>query len=148
MWAANMARPDSLNAVREVARHSHNPSNDRWRAVVQIPRYLKGTSGPGLTFRKGAGTDSVTFTGEDFAKNKKNRRSVSGSATMYLRTRVAAYISRTQPCVSLSSTEVEYIAMEEGIKMLQFARQILEFLRPGRRQRCVTVLEDNEGAIN
>lgn len=76
MWMANMTWPDILKAVREVARHIHNPSNEQWRAVVQILRYLKGTSGLKPTFRKGAGTNLVKFADVDYAKNKEYRWSI------------------------------------------------------------------------
>ena len=147
MWVANMTRPDILNAVREVARHSHSPSDAHWKAVNQILRYLKGTSGLGLTFRKGASTDLITFADADYARNKEHRRSVSGGVIMYLGAAIA-YISRTQRCVSLSSTEAEYIAMGDGVKELLFVRQVLRFLRPGHKEKRVTVFEDNEGAIS
>ena len=36
MWPSTMTRPDISNAVRAVARHSHNPTDRRWKAVLKI----------------------------------------------------------------------------------------------------------------
>ena len=66
---------------------------------------------------------------------------------MYLGAAIA-YISRTQRCVCLPSTEAEYIAMGDGVKELLFVRQVLRFLRPGHKEKRVTIFEDNEGAIS
>ena len=69
-----------------------------------------------------------------------------GGMVMYLGAAIA-YISRTQRCVSLSSTEAEYIAMGDGVEEILFVRQMLRFLRPGYKKKRVTVFEDNQGAI-
>ena len=57
MWASNMTRPDISNAVREVARHTQDPSMEHWRAVVSILKYLRRTRALGLVFVKGRGSD-------------------------------------------------------------------------------------------
>ena len=66
---------------------------------------------------------------------------------MYLGAAIA-YISRTHRCVSLSPTEADYIAIGDGVKELISVRQVLRFLRPGHKEKRVTVFEDNEGAIS
>lgn len=43
LWVANMSRPDISNAVREVARHVHDPKDRYWQALPNTVRYLKGT---------------------------------------------------------------------------------------------------------
>ena len=40
-WVANQTRPDISNAVRAVARHSHEPKLKHWRAAAKILRYLR-----------------------------------------------------------------------------------------------------------
>ena len=54
MWLSTMTRPDISNAVRAVARYSHNPTGRHWKAVMKIMAYLHGTRGLGLTFVRGA----------------------------------------------------------------------------------------------
>ena len=36
MWIANQTRPDISNAVRAVARHSHEPNKSHWKAAQKI----------------------------------------------------------------------------------------------------------------
>ena len=57
MWLSTMTRPDISNAVRAVARHSHNPTERHWKAVLKIMEYLHGTRFLGLTFVRGSGLD-------------------------------------------------------------------------------------------
>ena len=38
------------NALRAVARHSHNPTDRHWEAVLKMMAYLHGTRGMGFTF--------------------------------------------------------------------------------------------------
>ena len=43
MWLSTMTRPDISNAVRAVARHSHNATDRHSKAVLKIMAYLHGT---------------------------------------------------------------------------------------------------------
>ncbi|CAM9695537.1 unnamed protein product [Sphacelaria rigidula] len=69
---------------------------------------------------------------------------------MYLGVAVSS-TSRTQHCVTLSTTDAEYVAVAEEAKECMFLRSVLSFLRPrvmlGREMEYDTGLhEDNEGA--
>ena len=55
MWLSTMTRPDISNVVSAVARHSDNPTDRHWKAVLKIMAYLHGTRGMGLTFCEGLG---------------------------------------------------------------------------------------------
>ena len=50
MWIANQTRPDISNAVRAVARHSHELKRSHWKAVQKILNYLLETAHLGLKF--------------------------------------------------------------------------------------------------
>ena len=60
---------------------------------------------------------------------------------------IVIWISRTQKCVSQSTSEAEYLAMGDGVKEALCLNGMLRFLRPSRKPRKIDVLEDNEGAI-
>ena len=53
MWLLTISRPDISNAVRAVARHSHNPTDRHRKTVLKIMACLHGTRGMGLTFYEG-----------------------------------------------------------------------------------------------
>ena len=74
MWLSTMTRPDISNAVRTVARHSHNPTDRHWKAVLKIMAYLHGTRGMGLTFVRGSGLDLTAYSDADYADKSNDRR--------------------------------------------------------------------------
>ena len=149
MWLATVTRPDLANAVRALARQSHDPCERHWEGVTKVLKYLNKTKDLGLTFQKGHDRLSV-FCDADYAKKEADRRSVSGVAVMYGGVAVSA-TSRTQHCVTLSTTEAEYVAMAEGAKEGLYIEAVLSFLRPqilSRRveDQGIVLYEDNEGA--
>ena len=59
--------------------------------------------------------DIETYIDADYAHKVEDRRSVSGVAVCCGGTLVS-WFSRTQKCVTLSTTEAEYIAMDDAVK--------------------------------
>ena len=112
MWLAQVTRPDIANVTRELARQSHHYCERHWRGVLKVLAYLHQTREYGLTFSVGESNLSV-YRDADYAKREADRRSVSGVAVMYGGIAVSSF-SRTQHCVTLSTTEAEYVAMAEG----------------------------------
>ena len=82
-----------------------------------------------------------------FANKAEDRRSVSGVAVCCGGTLVS-WFSRTQKCVTLSTTEAEYIAMADGVKEALYVRGVLVFLTPRLGSPSIGVFEDNKGAID
>ncbi|CAN0005911.1 unnamed protein product, partial [Sphacelaria rigidula] len=149
MWLATVTRPDITNSVRALARQSHDPCERHWEAVMKVPKYLNETKNFGLWFKKAHDGLSV-YCDADYAKKETDRRSVSGVAVMYGGVVVSAS-SRTQHCVTLSTTEAEYVAMAEGAKEGLFMKAVLTFLRPqtvsgSGENQGILLYEDNEGA--
>ena len=60
---------------------------------------------------------------------------------------LVVWISRTQKCVSQSTSEAEYLAMGDGVKEALFVNGILQFLKPSMKPRKIDILEDNEGVM-
>ena len=52
MLLSTMWTPDISNAACAMARHSYNPVDSHWKAVMTMA-YLRGTRGLGLTFVRG-----------------------------------------------------------------------------------------------
>ena len=57
------------------------------------------------------------------------------------------WFSRTQKCVTLSTSEAEYVALGDAVKELLLLRQIWRFMIPGKGMPCFPVFEDNQGAL-
>ena len=154
MWISNQTRPDIANAVRAVARFSHEPKPTHYKAALKILEYLNATSDLGLVFKKSSNLECIqlefdldTYVDADYAHKAEDRRSVSGAAICCGGTLVS-WFSWTQKCVTLSTTEAEYVAMTDGVKEALYVRGILKFLMPSVESKGIGVFEDNRGAID
>lgn len=92
------------------------------------------------------GISMQVFVDADYASKANDRRSVSEGLMMC----GGGYISwflRTQKCVTLSTTEAEYVAMADVLKETLFLRQVWRFVLPEVGMPCISLFEDNQGAI-
>ncbi|CAB1109908.1 unnamed protein product [Ectocarpus sp. CCAP 1310/34] len=135
MWLATQTRPDIANAVRAVARYCASPKLVHWNAAMDILGYARRTSHFGISFQSA-----------DFASKAADRRSVSGGIVTCGGGAVS-WFSRTQKCVTLSTTEAEYVALGDVVKEILFLRQIWRFMLPQVGMPCIPIFEDNQGAI-
>ena len=83
----------------------------------------------------------------DYASRATDRKSISGGVVMCADGCVS-FFSRTQKSVTLSSTEAEYVAMAEGLKEVIFLCYIWNFIFLDGDVGCITVDEDNVGALH
>ena len=97
MWLAGTTRPDIANAARAVARHSHNPCERHWKAVIKILAYLNSTRDLGITYTNGEELSLSVYTDADYVSKETGRHSMLGNAAVYA-------TSRTQHCVTLCTT--------------------------------------------
>ena len=54
---------------------------------------------------------------------------------------------RTQKCVTLSTSNAEYVALGDAVKELLFLRQVWRFMLPSKVMPCFPFFEDNQGAV-
>ncbi|CAB1106212.1 unnamed protein product [Ectocarpus sp. CCAP 1310/34] len=111
MWIANQTRPDISNAVRAVARHSHEPKKSHWKAdQKKILNYLLETAYLTLKYKQDTIVDvgALVYVDADFASKATDRRSDS-RALVLVADCLVAWISRTQKCVTLSIIKAEYL---------------------------------------
>ncbi|CAG7723393.1 unnamed protein product [Allacma fusca] len=99
------------------------------------PKQMEGLSG---TWNFNAYTDS------DYAGDKVTRKSTLGFAVL-LNGAIITWSSQKQPCVSLSSTEAEYIALTSGAREVVWLREFLDEL--GYNQRGPTTILVDQSAI-
>ena len=148
MWLSVLTRPDISNAVRAVARYCTAPRAIHWKVALGILEYINGTSEYGITFQRGT-SSSISlevFADADYASKATDRWSVSGGVIMCGGASVC-WFSRTQECVTLSTSEAEYVALGDAVKKLLFFRQIWRFMLPSKVMPCFPVFEDNQGAV-
>lgn len=98
------------------------------------------------TKEEGVDVRTEVYVDADYASNETDRRSVSGAIVLCGGAPVA-WFSRTQKCVTLSTTEAEDVAMGDGVKEALFVNGVLAFMMPNKDLEGIMVLENKEGAI-
>lgn len=118
--------------------------------MLQILTYLNTTRDLGIAFHKEEELSLSVYTDAGYASKETDQRSISGEAVMF--GGAAMYgTSRTQQCVTLSTTEEEYVAMVEGAKEGLFVRSVISFMLTKEKKVRINMYEieipqDNEGA--
>ena len=69
----NLMRPDISNAVRPVARHSHEPKKSHWKAVQKILNYLLETAHLRLKLKRDTSVDVGTLVYIDADSTSKTK---------------------------------------------------------------------------
>ena len=93
--------------------------------VKRIFRYLAHTPNFGLWYPRGANFNLVGYSDSDWAGDKVDRKSTSGGC-QFLGCSLVSWSSKKQSCVSLSSTEAEYVSAESCCAQLLWMRQTLK----------------------
>lgn len=110
-------RPDIAVAVSILGRKVTRPSQSDWTEVKRIFRYLKGTKDYRLKLGEADQQldkpNLIAFTDADWGNDPIDRKSNSGYV-FKLYGGTISWTSHKQNCVTLSSTEAEYIALSES----------------------------------
>ena len=104
-----MSRPDVLYSVCFYARFQSDPRETHLTAVKRIFKYLKGTTNLGLCYRKSREYKLVGYYDADFAGDRIERKSTSGSC-QFLGENLISWSSERQSTIALSTAEAECIA--------------------------------------
>ena len=126
MYAMVCTRPDIAHAVGVVSRYMSNPGKEHWEGVKWILRYLKGTSGMALCFKK-SNIILQGFVDANLGGDLDNRKSTTGYV-FTLGGTVVSWMSRLQKSVALSTTEAEYMAISEAGKEMIWLKNFLKEL--------------------
>jgi hypothetical protein len=138
------SRPDIMLSVGMCARYQAAPKESHLMAVEKIFRYLIHTPTFGLWYLKGSSFERVGYSDSDWAGDKVDRKSTSG-ACQFLSRSLVSWSSKKQNCVSLSTTEAEYVSAASCCAQLLWMRQTLKDY--GVHCDKVPLLCDNESAI-
>lgn len=85
------------------------------------------------------------FCDSDYAGDKETRKSVTGFL-IYVDESLVSWKSHAQRCVTLSSSEAEYVAISEVSAEILFVKQVMEFFGL-KIDYPIIVRVDNVGAI-
>ena len=147
-WLANSTRPDIAWAVNQLAKYSSSPTHTHQLAAKRVLRYLAGTSSLGIKFSGDAdNSDLHCFVDSDFAGDIETRRSTYGYI-VFLAGGPVSWRSKRQECVTLSSTEAEYIGISEAGKQVKFLRLLLREMNMLPEGMQSVIFNDNRNAVS
>jgi hypothetical protein len=116
LFIARYTRPDIMFAVCFLCRYLSNYTDAHWKAAKRILIYLKNTTDIKLKYTKIPNAKPLeVYTDSDWAGCQESRRSTSGGVIFAYGNPVAWY-SEKQGCVTGSSSEAEYVALNSALK--------------------------------
>lgn len=138
-------RPDINFSVSLISRFMQSPSKLHMGAAKRVLRYVSGTTGLGLWYRRTDDVKLTGFTDSDWAGCQDERKSTSGYLFLIGDTPVS-WSTKKQTSVALSTAEAEYAAASAAACQAVWIRKILADV--GYKQVQETVIYcDNTSAI-
>lgn len=148
MYVMLCIRPDLCNSISILSRYQSCASEDLWRALKRVLRYMKGTVNLNLIFKRNTFNEEciIEYVDSDWAGDSTDHRSTAGYIFKILDCPVS-WVSRKQPTVALSSTEAEYAAMSIAASEACWLRSLFKDFMIKRNFVCIKLYEDNQSAI-
>ena len=148
MYLATCTRPDIAAAVSTLSRYNANPGMAHWEGVQHVLRYLKGTSGEGICYRRGEPTtlwgycDASHLTCPDTGRSRGGYVFLSAGGAISWQSKLLANSS-------LSSCESEYMQFSTAATEASFLRQLQMQMVGGEPDPYpVRIHADNQPALD
>ena len=145
IYPSTRMRPDIAFAVSNVAKFTVKPTEQQWRAMKHIIRYLAGTTNFGLLFTRNESTECTGYSDADWAGDIDDRKSTSGY--LYLMSGApVSWRSKKQSCITLSTAEAEYMSLTSAAQEVICLVCLLVELQKESITPAI-IYEDNQSAI-
>ena len=82
MYLSTCTRPKISTGVSELSKFSQNPGMSHWEGVKRVMRYVSGTVGEGLLYKRGAQVEVWGFSDANHAREKETSRGRAGYVFM------------------------------------------------------------------
>jgi hypothetical protein len=140
-------RPDLTFSVCLATRYMERPTEMHLATAKHILRNLKGTLSFGMMYRSNYGQELTVqgWTYSDYAGDYDDRKSTSGYV-FAMGYSVVCWSSKKQPIVTLSTTEVEFVAAASSACQCIWLRNVLAHLHLNQ-STCTTINCDNSSSI-
>lgn len=146
MYACMATRPDICVAVNFFSQFQCNATEDQWKGLKRVLRYLYGTLKWGLWYRGNSNTPIRVYADADFA-NEPGRKSISGFVIKLFGDTVI-WGTRKQTSVAQSSAEAEYVSLATAVSEVLWFKQLLRELMVHNLEMPIPVHEDNQSCIS
>ena len=118
------SRPDIAYAVGICVRYQADPRTSHLETVKWIYKYVHGTSNFGILYSYETTSILVRYCDADWASSSDDRKSTFGGC-FFLGNNLISWFRKKQNCVSLSTVEVEYIAVRSACTQLIWMKNML-----------------------
>lgn len=145
MYLMLATRPDICFPLNYLSQFQNCYSEEHWIHLKRILKYLKCTLNLQLTFSNSDNGLLKGYADADWANDVSDRKSVTGYI-FKLFDNTVSWCTRKQQCVTLSSTEAEYVALSSAVCEALWLRKLLNDLHI---ELLITpIFEDNISCIN
>lgn len=144
MYLMLCTRPDISYAVGYLSRFQSCSTDAHWEYLKRILRYLQLTKEMKLVFGNNKNDEIIGYVDSDWASDKTDRKSTTGYV-LKLYGSTILWGSKKQNCVSLSSTEAEYIALSYALCEYLSLKNLLHDL--DQHFQPLVMYEDNQAVI-
>jgi hypothetical protein len=145
LFLAKRARPDILTATSVCCSKVTKPTQQDWKRLERVFRYLFGTAGLGLCFKRNMKLLIECFGDASFASRVLDARSRSGIACIVC-AGVVATKSSWQTLTTLCTPEAELVTMCEALVIALGCKNFYESI--GVTVPPIHLMEDNKTAID
>lgn len=149
IYLSYCTRPDLSYVVSKLSQHFNAPTVDDWTAVKHVLRYLKGSRGKELCFRKcSSGKLGLqAYSDADWASDVSDRRSMTGyCVSLNENGPLISWKTKKQTTTALSTCEAEYMALAATIQECMYLTYLIQDLDEFEYE-IPMILEDNQGTI-
>lgn len=152
IYIATTSRPDIIFATSFLSRFPNKPTQQLWTAGKRVLSYLKETKDSCLVYKKRDGDKLSAHSDADWAGDKTDRKSVSGSLILHAGNTVI-WSTRKQSGVALSTAEAQYVACAHTAADLMYLSAVMKDLNgnaesPQNRNVIPKIFVDNQSAIS
>lgn len=145
MYLSVLTRPDISYALGNVSRFMEEPKVMHETALKRILRYIAGTKNYGILYNSGGDQSLTGYSDSDYGGDIDTRKSTSGFAFCF-NNGIISWNSEKQKCVSLSTTESEYVAASNATKELIWLKRMFNELL-SQKSNVIEFFMDNQSAI-
>ncbi|KAL5748152.1 hypothetical protein ACOSQ2_025449 [Xanthoceras sorbifolium] len=135
-------RPNLMFAVSMLSRFMTLPKKSHWEAGKRILRYVVGTVGHGIHYKRKQEPILIGYSDSDWRGDANDHKSTSGYV-FNIGSGAVSWSSKKQSVVALSSTEAEYIALSAAGCQALWLRWMLQEMKCFQEKETMLYCDNN-----
>ena len=144
MYLSTCTRPDISAALSELSKFIQSPGVAHWEGVKRVLRYVSGTVGEGLLYKRGAQVAVWGYSDSSHAGERETSRGRAGYVFMSGGAAIS-WRSAMMKVVTFNSCESEYVGLSEAGNEALYSLQLQGELAIG--SPGVLLYGDNESSL-